>query len=72
MLRRGGKKNYTNTQKNYTKKQKKNVHNPDNHNPMITHLGPGIMKCIVKWALRSITMTKGGGSEGIQVSDFKS
>ena len=71
MLRRGGKKNYTNTQKNYTKKQK-NVHNPDNHNPMITHLGPGIMKCIVKWALRSITMNKGGGSEGIQVSDFKS
>ena len=51
---------------------KKKNHNPDNHNPMITHLEPGIMECIVKRALRSITTNKASGSEGIQVSDFKS
>ena len=50
-LRRGGK----NTQKNCTKKD---LHDPDNHNGMITHLEPDIMECEVKWALESITKKK--------------
>ena len=56
----------------YTELYKKDLHDPDNHDGIITHLEPDILQCEVKWALRSITMTKGGGSEGIQVSDFKS
>ena len=49
ILRRDGK----NTQKNYTKKD---LHNPDNHDGVITHLKPDILECEVKWALGSITM----------------
>ena len=37
---------------------KKDLHDPDNHNGMITHLGPDILECEVKWALESITMKK--------------
>ena len=37
---------------------KKDLHNPDNHNGMITHLEPDILECEVKWALGSITRTK--------------
>ena len=37
---------------------KKGLHDPDNHNGMITHLEPDILECEVKWALRSITMNK--------------
>ena len=48
ILRRGGK----NTQKNYTKKD---LHDPDNHDGVITHLEPDILECDVKWALESIT-----------------
>ena len=48
ILRRGGK----NTQKNYTKKE---LHNPDNHNGVITYLEPDILESEVKWALESIT-----------------
>ena len=50
-IRRGGK----NTQKNYTKKD---LHDPDNHDGVITHLEPDILECEVKWALESITMNK--------------
>ena len=51
ILRRGG----TNTQKNYTKKD---LHDPDTHNGVITHLEPDILESKVKWALGSITMNK--------------
>ena len=66
---------YKYTEELYQKKKKKKCSQPrcePNHNPMITHLEPGIMECIVKRALRSITMNKASRSEGIQVSDFKS
>ena len=55
------------TQKNYTKKD---LHNPDNHNGMITHLEPDILECKVKWALGSITMNKARG-DGIPVELFQ-
>ena len=43
----------------YTKElYKKDLHDPDNHNGVITHLEPDILECEVKWALRSITMNK--------------
>ena len=44
---------------------KKNPHNPDNHNGMITHLELDILECKVKWALGSITMNKASGGGGI-------
>ena len=50
ILRRGGK----NTQKNY----KKDLHDPDDHDGVITPLEPDILECEVKWALGSITMNK--------------
>ena len=40
---------------------KKDVHNPGNHNGVITHLEPDILECEVKWALQSITMNKASG-----------
>ena len=46
---------------------KKDLHNPDNHNGVITHLEPDILECIVKWALESITMNKAGGGDGIPI-----
>ena len=46
---------------------KKNLHNPDNHNGVITDLEPDILECEVKWALESITMNKASGGDGIQV-----
>ena len=51
---------------------KKDLHNPDNHNNVITHLEPGILECEVKWALGSITMNEASGGDGIQLSYFKS
>ena len=65
MLRRGGK----NTQKSYTKKD---LHDPDNHNGVITHLEPDIMECEVKWALGIITLNKASGVMEFQLSYFKS
>ena len=50
---------------------KKDLHDPDNHNDMITHLEPGILECEVKWALGSITMNKASGGNGISVKLFK-
>ena len=44
---------------------KKDLHDPDNHNGMITHLEPDILECEDKWALGSITMNKTSGSDGI-------
>ena len=50
---------------------KKDLHNPDNHNGMITHLEPDILECEVKWALESITMNKASGCDGIPVELFQ-
>ena len=50
---------------------KKDVHDPDNHDGIITHLELDMLKCEVKWALTSITMNKAGGSDGIPVELFQ-
>ena len=50
---------------------KKDLHDPDNHNGVITHLESDILECEVKWALGSITMNKAGGSDGIPVELFQ-
>ena len=46
---------------------KKDLHDPDNHHAVITHLEPDILECEVKWALGSITMNKASGGDGIPV-----
>ena len=46
---------------------KKDLHNPDNHDGMITHLEPDILECEVKWALGSITTNKASEGDGISV-----
>ena len=51
---------------------KKNLHDPDNHNGVITHLEPDILECEVKWALGSITRTKLVDVMEFQLSYFKS
>ena len=51
---------------------KKDLHDPDNHNGVITHLEPDILKCEAKWALGSIITNKATGADGIPVSYFKS
>ena len=51
---------------------KKDLHDPDNHNGVITHLEADILKCEVKWALGSITMNKASGGDGVPVELFKS
>ena len=50
---------------------KKDLHNPDNHNGVITHLEPDILQCEVKWALESITTNKASGGDGIAVELFQ-
>ena len=50
---------------------KKDVHDPDNHNGVITHLEPDILECEVKWPLGSITMNKANGGDGISVELFQ-
>ena len=51
---------------------KKDLHDPDNHNGVITHLEPEILDCEVKWALESITTNKASAGEEFQWSCFKS
>ena len=46
---------------------KKDLHNPDNHEGVNTHLEPDVLECEVKWALGSITTDKASGGEGIPV-----
>ena len=46
------------------------LHDPDNHNGVITHLEPDSLECEVKWALESITMNKASGGDGIPVKLF--
>ena len=50
---------------------KKDLHNPDNHNGVITHLEPDILECEVKWALESITTNKASEGDGIPVELFQ-
>ena len=50
---------------------KKDLHDPDNHDGMITHLEPNILECKVKWALGRITTNKASGGDGIPVELFQ-
>ena len=50
---------------------KKGLHDPDNHDGVITHLEPDILECEVKWALESITMNKASGGDEIPVELFQ-
>ena len=50
---------------------KKDLHDPDNHDGMITHLEPDILECEVKWALGSIIKNKASGGDGIPVELFQ-
>ena len=63
ILRKGGK----NTQKLY----KKDLHDTDNYDGVITHLESDILECKVQWALGSITMNKVSGGDGIPVELFQ-
>ena len=49
----------------YTELYKKELHNQDNHNGVITHLEPDILECEIKWALESTTTNKASGGDGI-------
>ena len=50
---------------------KKDLHDPDNHDGVITHIEADILECEVKWALESITMNKASGGDGIPVELFQ-
>ena len=59
-------------QQEYTEElYKTDLHDPDNHNGVITHLEPDILECEVKWALGSITANKARGCDGILVELFQ-
>ena len=56
----------------YTKElYKKDLHDPDNHDSVITHLEPDIQECEVKWALGTITTNKASGGDGIPVELYQ-
>ena len=55
----------------YTELYQKDLHDPDNHDGVITHLEPDILECKVKWPLGSITMNKASGGDGIPVELFQ-
>ena len=55
----------------YTELYKKDLHDPDNHNGVITHLEPDILECEVKWALGSIATNKTSGGDRIPVDLFQ-
>ena len=55
----------------HTDLYKKDRHDPDNHDGVITHLEPDILKCEVKWASESITMNKASGGDGMPVELFQ-
>ena len=55
----------------FTELYKKDLHDQDNHNGVITHLEPDILECEVKWALGSITMNKASGGDEIPVELFQ-
>ena len=56
----------------YTDLYKKDLHNPDNHEGVISHLEPDILECEVKWALESIAMNRASGGDGIPAELFQS
>ena len=58
-------------QQEYTELYKKDLHDPDNHDGVITHLEPDILECKDKWALGSITMNKASGGDRIPAELFK-
>ena len=55
----------------YRELYKKDLHDPDNHDGVITHLEPDILECKIKWALESITVNKASGGDGIPVELFQ-
>ena len=55
----------------YTEVYKKDLHDPDNHDGVITNLEPDVLECEVKWALGSITINKASGGNGIPVELFQ-
>ena len=55
----------------YTELYKKDLHDPDNHNGVITHLEPDILECEIKWALGSITMNTASRGDGIPTELFQ-
>ena len=55
----------------YIELYKKDLHDPDNHDGVITHLEPDILECEVKWALGSITTNKANGDYGIPIELFQ-
>ena len=55
----------------YTELYKKYLHDPDNHDGVITHLEPDILECEVRWALESLTTNKASGGDGIPVELFQ-
>ena len=55
----------------YTELYKKDLHDPDNHDGVTTHLEPDILECEVKWALGSITVNKASGGDGMPVELFQ-
>ena len=58
-------------QENTEELYKKDFHEPDNHDGVITHLEPDILECEVEWALGSIATNKASGDDGIPVELFK-
>ena len=59
-------------QQEYTEElYQKDLHGPDNHDGVITHLEPDILECEVKWALESITTNKASGGDGIRIELFQ-
>ena len=63
-------KMWQDTQKNCTKKQK-SLNDTDNHHDVVTHPEPDILECEVRWALKSITLNKASGGDGIPAELFK-
>ena len=59
------------TWQEFTELYKKDLHDPDNHDGVITQQEPDILECEVKWALESITTNKASGSDGIPVELFQ-
>ena len=55
----------------YKEVYRKDLHDPDNHDGMMTYLDPDLLECEVKWALESITMNKASGGDGIPVELLK-
>ena len=55
----------------YTELYRKDLHGPDNHDGVITHLEPDILECKVKWALGNITTNKASRGDGIPVELFQ-